>query len=225
MKIIIADDHEAYRAGLAHITQSAFEGCKIIEADSYQAVAGLAAEHGDASLCLSDLFMPGLDDGFDLADFCKMLAPIPVVMVSGSENYGHIRKAMASGAQGYILKTMSNEQITLALKLVLSGEKYVPAIIITENPPSAVVAKELIAQLPTRQMEVFAAIMRGASNKDIAIALDISLSTVKNHIALIMRRLDVANRHEMISKYSEDWAHFFDQHGNFNSPSHAGVIK
>lgn len=201
MKFIVGDDHQIYRAGLSLVLENAIDGCEVICVDSYTAVAKLAATCTNTDLYLVDLFMPGLDENTTLQSICETASPAPVVVLSGSKDSGHIRTAMNAGARGYLFKTMSNEQIALAIQMVLSGETYLPAQFVSQILEGGTDNYALIQELPTRQSEVFGMIMDGKSNKEIALALEISISTVKNHIALIMRRLNVSNRQEMIATY------------------------
>ncbi len=147
--------------------------------------------------------MPGLTEDITLKQICGDLDPVPVVILSGSEDSHHIRVAMDSGARGYLFKTMTNEQIALAIRMVLSGQIYLPAHFSAENLMGDTEAQEGVEGLPKRQREVFALIMDGKGNKEIAATLQISISTVKNHIALIMRRLNVSNRQEMMVRFRD----------------------
>ncbi len=200
MKFIVADDHEAYRAGLTHILRNGFADCEIIEAGSYDELFTIASIHNDAHLCIVDLNMPGKPKSDVVKAVCSGMEPLPIVIISGDYNNEQVREVVNSGGSGILLKTLSNKQIELAIRLILSGEKYIPSELIeaADDKPSA---QSHVDSLPNRQKQVFDGILDGKSNKEIALDLDISLSTVKNHIALIMRRLDVGNRHEMIIKY------------------------
>jgi DNA-binding NarL/FixJ family response regulator len=113
-----------------------------------------------------------------------------VVVLSASEDARSIRSAIAAGAKGYIPKSAGCEIILSALQLVLSGGVYLPVNVMESAAASASDA------MTSRQREVLLWLVRGKSNKEIAILLGMAENTVRVHVAAILRSLDVKNRTE-----------------------------
>ncbi|HEU0175485.1 MAG TPA: response regulator transcription factor, partial [Blastocatellia bacterium] len=100
-----------------------------------------------------------------------------------------IHKALEAGAQAYILKGMSHNELVNAIRMVHSGLKYIPPSVsksLAERPPHS--------ELSARELEVLELIVKGHSNREIGEALGISEATVKWHVNIILSRLNVSDR-------------------------------
>ncbi|MCP9479724.1 response regulator transcription factor, partial [Marisediminitalea aggregata] len=121
-----------------------------------------------------------------------------VVIVSAEEDPTLIRRAIDLGASGYIPKSTPLPQIADAVNKVLDGEQWLPgnindAISQLENQQDKAFADKL-AQLTPHQFKVLKMMADGLLNKQIAYELDISESTVKQHVSAVLRKLEVINR-------------------------------
>jgi len=121
-----------------------------------------------------------------------------VVIVSAEEDPTLIRRAIDLGASGYIPKSTPLPQIADAVNKVLDGEQWLPgnindAISQLENKQDKAFADKL-AQLTPHQFKVLKMMADGLLNKQIAYELDISESTVKQHVSAVLRKLEVINR-------------------------------
>lgn len=198
MKVLIADDHALLRTGLAHsLGELAPETTAYEAADAAQVLEALGT-HSDLDLVLLDLFMPGAN-GFELlSQVCGSATAAPVVVLSASEDAGHMRKALDCGAAGFIPKSAPREVMLSALRLVLAGGVYLPPELMQAPPPSP--AREAWPDDPgvltERQREVLQRLTQGSSNKQIARDLGLSENTVKVHVAAILRALGASNRTE-----------------------------
>jgi two-component system nitrate/nitrite response regulator NarL len=122
-------------------------------------------------------------------------------MLTVSSEDGHLKESLRRGASGYLLQSSPAEALYQALRDVVQGETPVPstmagrilaALGLGDTAPTP--ARD--AGLSAREQEVLRLLSRGATNKEIAAALDISENTVKAHLKSILRKLGVTNRVE-----------------------------
>ena len=207
MRILLADDHALVREGLVLTLSALMPDTHFIEAQSAEEVRAAMTDGAAFDLILLDLFMPGTDNFSLLTELCHEDPDLPVVVLSGSTDPTHMRKALDLGASGYIPKSSTGEVMLSALRLVLAGGIYVPPDMLrlpAEAPREAAgKARQAMAadgqaeirlQLTGRQLDVLACLAEGKSNKQIARDLDLSENTVKIHVAAILRALNVNNR-------------------------------
>ncbi len=199
MRILIADDHALFRAGIRRLLDEAFEDAEIIEAGEVRAVLD-ACEGTGLDLILLDLAMPGADAASIVAEVVERAPNAFVVVVSGSERRSDVIDAMRSGAVGYIPKASTPAVMLGIVKLILSGGVYAPPDLLKVDDRSPAASASTGAEhLSERQREVLALIAAGKSNKEIARSLKLSLSTVKLHVAGVLHALGVENRTEAAS--------------------------
>jgi len=158
-----------------------------------------AEAHCDLDAVILDLTMPGMDGFSAIQEFGRRCPDLPVIVLSASEGPLEVRRALAAGALGYVPKSANPHTLLSALKLVLSGEVYVPPLLLDHIavPRQTGVNQNheaLDGRLTERQTEVLKLIVQGLSNKEIATALDLSEKTVKAHVTAIFRALNVVNR-------------------------------
>ena len=193
MKILVVDDHAVVREGVAAVLRQEIEAVVILDAPDV-AAAITVADAQDIDLVLLDLSMPGVSGMAGLDAFAARHAAIPVVVLSSSEAEADVRASIAHGALGYIAKSAKPATLIAAIRLVLSGETYLPSFMADSR-----VARDhrhgQLAALTERQRDVLQLVSDNASNKEIAYRLMISEKTVKAHLTAIFRALDVDNRH------------------------------
>lgn len=203
MDILIADDHNVVIAGLKGALEQAFDGaCFSLASDSTE-VFRLLAEKSDHDLALVDLNMPGMD-GFEfLGRLCTEFPALKVGVISGIEDPHSIKKAIALGALGFIPKSVTEETLINAVRLMLRGDIYLPTHVLkTGNgnndnqviPDSAIDVKHAYETLTERQRQITLLLGEGQSNKDIARQLDLSENTIKVHVSGVLRALNLRNR-------------------------------
>ena len=190
-KLLVIDDHPIVREGLAAVLRSA--GMAVLQAPGAEEALALVAAHPDIVAATLDLAMPGLSG---LAAVDALLAATPalaVIVISAREGEDDVRRALARGVRGYIPKSSRPQTLLAAVSLVLSGEVYVPPLLLGQDEaPSPSPGSP--ARLTPRQVEVLDAVCAGQSNKQIAIGLGLSDKTVKAHVSAIFRSLGVVNR-------------------------------
>jgi DNA-binding NarL/FixJ family response regulator len=199
MRFLIVDDHAVLRSGLIALLQQAEKDAIALQAGDAEQGLELATSHADIDVVFLDLEMPGLSGIQAIEQFGKRRPDLPVIVLSASEDPADVRRALAAGALGYIPKSANATTLLAAVHLVLQGGVYVPPLILNHaaserndahpgDPPNARV------RLTGRQREVLRLIVQGCSNKEIAIALDLSEKTVKVHVSGLFKALNVVNR-------------------------------
>lgn len=191
MKILVVDDHALFREGLCHVLDQLQEGVTILQASAYDGAVDMLASNPGLDLVLLDLQMPGKDGFSVLAAASKQYPAIPIVVLSASREKSDVERVMAAGAMGYIPKESSGKLLLSAVRMVLSGELYLPPFMASHvvEPP---IEDGLV--LTPRQLEVLSMLAQGLSNKVIASELGIAEATIKMHITSILKSLGVNNR-------------------------------
>ena len=201
ISVLVADDHAIVRRALVSLL-SLVEGVEIIgeAADGREAV-DLALKR-EPDIVLMDMSMPGLN-GLEATRQIKKLAPdVKVLILSAHDNEEYVTQVVRSGANGYVLKNGSTDDLFAAIKSVSSGHAFFsPAVskIIMDNYRRAADSPEdhLSAdsnndsRLTPREREVLQRIAEGESHQKVAEILHISPRTVDTHCNNIMKKLDI----------------------------------
>ena len=195
MKFLVVDDHAVVRQGLTAVLLGVAPEAVVLEAADCASALSLAAGHADIGLVLMDLTMPDAAGLSAVAAFVAAHPATPLMVVSSSEAPSDVRAALALGALGYVSKAANASTLAAAIRLVLSGEVYVPAFMAQAGADGPATPAGADA-LTDRQQAVLALIREGASNKEIAYRLGVTEGTVKAHLTAIFRALGVANRSE-----------------------------
>jgi DNA-binding NarL/FixJ family response regulator len=202
MKALIIDDHAILREGLAALLQQAEPNTVALQAPGGVEGLRLAEANPDLDVVFLDLNMPGQSGLEAIRRFRECCPQLPVIALSSSEDPSDVRQAFKSGALGYVPKSASPRSILSALRLVLSGEIYVPPLLLNAGPGNGNGDAEtyrVADRLTKRQTEVLQQLCRGLSNNEISRALDLSEKTTKAHITAIFKTLRVVNRTQAVS--------------------------
>lgn len=173
IRILIADDHPMIRAGLRHTLERREDMKVVAEADDGLAAIALFREHRP-DLTLMDLQMPILDGYGAIAG---IRAEYPEAIIVALTTYGgdaRVARALTAGASAYLLKTSPSEDIVVAVRCILSGDKVLDD---TVTQKLAVDAGQ--PTLTPREVSVLQLVATGKSNVDIALNLGVSEATVK----------------------------------------------
>jgi DNA-binding NarL/FixJ family response regulator len=202
MKILVVDDHALVRRGMTYVVKEGFPDAEVLEAESTSAALELLHGKHVFDLMLVDVRMPDLD-GLELLRAIKVDWPdLPVIMLSTYDNAPYVKRALADGASGYLLKDATPEDLAQAIKVAISGSGNVlsPRVIqnLFEDQESASNAnghgRRNEYSLTQRENDILALLSEGRSNREIAGHLYLSEKTVKAHLAAIFRKLGVTNR-------------------------------
>ncbi len=196
IKVMIADDHSLIREGLRQLLE--FDGSiQVIDeaCDGEECIEKLAYSKPD--VLLLDINMPEKNGIMVLEEIKKKKIDIKVLILTVHNEVEYLLKAVDIGVNGYILKDSESAELKKAINSVVNGENYIqPNLIPALNNRLVIrdVDKEKIESLTKRELQLLIQIASGLSNKEIAISLDISERTVKNHISNIFKKIDVSDR-------------------------------
>jgi DNA-binding NarL/FixJ family response regulator len=199
MRIMVVDDHALVRRGMTYVVKEGFPEADVVEAESSQAALDILHDGAEIDLALVDVRMPDLD-GLELLRAIKSEgAEFPVIMLSTYENAPYVKRALADGAAGYLLKDATPEDLSQAINVAMSGSGNVlsPRVIqnlFEDQETGTGSARRTEFSLTQREHDILALLSEGRSNRDIAGALFLSEKTVKAHLAAIFRKLGVTNR-------------------------------
>lgn len=206
MKVLIVDDHALIREALHAVLKQLKREAVVFEASNGQQAMRIVEEHPDVSLILLDINLPDRDGFSVLRELRDHYATIAVVILSSSDDQDTVKRAFKLGALGFIPKTTEREVMLNAIKLVFAGGVYIPSEILEETTSPQLTTKPATRDslkslgLTDRQIEVLALLMKGRSNKSIAKILNMAVPTVKNHITVVLKALNVTSRTEAVIK-------------------------
>lgn len=198
MRVLLADDHALVRAGIASLLRAS--GVEVVAQAGDGEEAILYARELQPDLILMDIRMPRRN-GLEATRAIKAELPeIKVVMLTVSDDEADLFEAIKSGAEGYLLKNLREDEFTELLTRLRNGEP-------TMSPP---LARKLLKEfarlkeesaegLTKREREVLALVARGATNREVAAALYISGNTVDFHMRNILAKLHLRNRAQVVA--------------------------
>lgn len=202
IRVLMADDHSLFREGLAGIIASQPDMLVVGEAnDGLEAL--VKAQELKPDLILMDVQMPGMS-GLDAAKQIKQVLPETIiVMLTVRDDDEKLFEALKNGAQGYLLKEIRSQDMLAMLRGAMAGEAALsPTLagrVLTEFrrlSKNGVIRQDDDSGLTDREQQVLLRVAEGATDKEIAEALTISLNTVKSHIRNILSKLQVSSRRE-----------------------------
>ena len=232
MKVLLVDDHPLVLSALQAVIQNIGSDTTVVGVDSAAAARDTLLRDSEFDLVLLDLAL-GDADGFDvLVEFRAAYPAVPVVVVSASDRASDVIRAIDSGAMGFVPKKSSHGELHAALHMVMTGSMYVPPSMLGlefgrsvvagdtvpgvmrplgEAPLGAAAQPEPHQKLPSlkdvgltpRQGEVLSLLLQGLPNKLIARQLNVSVETVKDHVAAVLRALGVSSRTQAVLAVSQ----------------------
>jgi DNA-binding NarL/FixJ family response regulator len=188
IRVLVVEDHNVVRQGLVALLK-VVDGLEVVgeAADGAEAIAQFRKHQPDVTLI--DLRMPQLS-GVEVIQRVRADAPharfIVLTTYDGDED---IYRALKAGARAYLLKGMTSEDLISTIRAVHEGKSHIPAAI-AEKLAERMGAEELTP----RELDVLEQIVRGKSNKEIGVELDVSEATVKTHINSLLGKLGVTDR-------------------------------
>lgn len=205
IRILVADDHELFRRGLRQVLGDE-DGIEVVaEAGTGQEAVDLTAET-EPDVVVMDVRMPERT-GIEATRDIKASHPdVKVLMLTISDEEDDLYQAIKSGANGYLLKEISIDEIGAAVRSVHGGQSLISPSMASKllNEFAAMIKKEEEKQqaptprLTPREMEVLQHVAQGMNNREIAKALYISENTVKNHVRNILEKLHLHSRMEAV---------------------------
>lgn len=227
MKVLLVDDHPLILSALQGVILGLGDDVTVVGVGSAAAVRAQLQQDAEFDLVLLDLQL-GDANGFELLTELRSQYPaLPVVVVSASDRSSDVIQAIDLGAMGFVPKRASNEMLFEALRLVMSGGIFVPPMTLgsdmgapapegdtvpdvmrigqhAESAPHQQPARSLESLgLTPRQADVLAQLLQGKPNKLIAREMNLSVETVKDHVAAVLRALNVSSRTQAVLAVSQ----------------------
>jgi DNA-binding NarL/FixJ family response regulator len=203
MRVLLADDHALFRAGIASLLE--VWGLDVVGRAANGLEAVEQARELRPDLILMDIEMPDCD-GLEATRQIKAELPeTRIVMVTVSDDQDNLFEAIKSGAEGYLLKATSEQELSAALTKIADGQPALsPGLadkIIDEfaRVTRDVPAKEPEVRLSGREHEVLELVAAGSTNREIAATLFISENTVEFHMRNILGKLHANNRTQAVA--------------------------
>jgi DNA-binding NarL/FixJ family response regulator len=233
MKVLLVDDHPLVLAALESVIQNVGSDTTVVGVDSAAAARAALREDAEFDLVLLDLALGDADGFDVLVEFRAAYPAVPVVVVSASDRASDVIRAIDSGAMGFVPKKSSHAELHEALRMVMTGSMYVPPSMlglefgrspaaggdtvpgvmrpVGEPALGAAAHPEPHQKLPSladvgltpRQAEVLSLLLQGLPNKLIARQLNLSVETVKDHVAAVLRALGVSSRTQAVLAVSQ----------------------
>ncbi|MBI4771527.1 MAG: response regulator transcription factor [Chloroflexi bacterium] len=199
--ILIADDHEIVRRGLAMVL-SLEPGFRVVGEAHDGAGAVAAATRLRPDVVLLDMKMPGTDGRAAAEKIKQRLPGVRVLMLSGIEITEDVFEALEAGVDGYLLKDVSPDELGRAIRTVAEGKSYIHAeitrallerVTLSQRRPSG-----NLLHLTEREMQVLRLLATRATYREIGGQLFISEETVRSHVKNILGKLDQPNRPQAV---------------------------
>ena len=192
IKVLVVDDHPIMRVGIAAIIQATPDMTTVAQAGSGEEAVELYEKHLP-DVTLVDLRLPGISGVEVIRTVMARHHDAKFVVLTTYEGDEDIHQALEAGARSYIIKGMPNAALVSALRRVLAGGRFLP------TPVTRALNSRLPdSELSAREREVLNLIVLGKSNKEIAVELGITESTVKCHVSVILMRLNVSDRTQAV---------------------------
>lgn len=201
IRVLLADDHAVVRKGIREFLEEDATIRVVAEAsDGEEAIALVAREQPDVAIL--DIQMPKLN-GMDATRRVKKDFPqTRVLILTAYDDDPYIFAALRAGANGYLLKTASSDELVHAVHAIAAGESALsPAIakkLVQRTVANDATRTEIIEPLTERELEVLRLAAKGMGNKQIGAALSISDRTVQGHLTNIYAKLHVNTRTEAV---------------------------
>lgn len=188
VRIVLADDHDLVRSGIKALLSMVAGAEVIAEARSGQELINVV-EALTPDLVMTDISMPGMDGITAIAHLRQSRPGVRLLVLSMYDTVDFVKRAVASGANGYLMKDAPPFELEQAVKSVMAtGSYFSPAIAQRLLQPSEPTIQE---ELTERQIEILTLIAQGRASKEIAYDLGLSPKTVDVHRARIMERLQI----------------------------------
>jgi DNA-binding NarL/FixJ family response regulator len=199
MKLLIADDHPIVRNGIKDIIQDISASFEIDEAENAHEVVQKVITN-DYDIIILDISMPG-GGGLNALKQIKVSKPnTKVLMLSIYDDEQYINRSLKAGASGYLTKSVASDELELAIKKILNGEKYLSSEVASKMASYIYTQREKQKHelLSEREYQVFLYIVQGHTTSEIAEELHLSPKTISTYRDRIMDKMEMSRNSELI---------------------------
>lgn len=201
IRVLLADDHAVVRAGICQFMEQADDITVIAEAGHGQEAMDLITQI-QPDVAVLDIQMPKAS-GIEVTRWVREHhREVGVLILTAYDDDPYVLAVIQAGANGYILKTASPEEIIQAVKDVHEGKSALDSEIVQKMVAqvSSGIQEQPVDKLTDRELEVLALVAKGYTNKAIGVQLGISDRTVQGHLAHIFSKLQSASRTEAVMR-------------------------
>jgi two-component system, NarL family, response regulator DesR len=191
IRLLLADDQELIRRALAVLLELQDDFEVVASVGRGDEVAGAAREHRP-DVALLDIEMPGIDGIAAAGVLAQEVPQCRSLILTTFGRPGYLRRAMESGAYGFIVKDAPPEQLADAIRRVAAGERVVDPVLAAATLASGT------SPLTARERDVLVAARQGGSVADIALALCLSEGTIRNYLSGAITKAGARNRAEAV---------------------------
>ena len=198
-RVVIVDDHELFRSGVRNELGATVE--IVGEAGSVEEALPLIKE-ADPDVVLLDVHLPDGGGEAVIAGVAQERPGVRFLALSVSDAAEDVIRVIRAGARGYVTKTISGEELAIAVNRVADGDavfspRLAGFVLDAFREGEELGADEELDHLTAREREVLQLIARGYRYKEIAARLHLSVKTVETHVSTVLRKLQLSNRHEL----------------------------
>lgn len=199
-RVALADDQDLVREGLQALLERLGIEVVLLAGDGAELLERIDATQAD--VIVADIRMPGLDGIGMVRELRRRGNRTPVVMLTTFDDSESLLAAVAAGAQGFLLKGASSEDLLTAIDRAKLGERWLSPVAMQPIHPrlAATPTDEGRIDLGTRELEILRLLSGGYSNKEIARSLDLAEGTVKNYVSDILAQLGTRDRTRAVLK-------------------------
>ena len=201
IRVLLADDHAVVRAGICQFLEQADDINVIAEADDGHQAMELIEQH-QPDVAILDIQMPK-SSGIEVTRWVrKHHREVGVLILTAYDDDPYVMAVLQAGANGYVLKTASPQEIIRAVRDVHAGISALDAAIVQKMVAqvSSGIQNQPVEKLTDRELEVLTLVAKGYTNKAIGVQLGISDRTVQGHLAHIFSKLQSGSRTEAVMR-------------------------
>ena len=199
IKILLADDHAIFRAGLRRLVEESGDMVVVAEAaDGHEAIALIHDAMPD--VVVIDISMPGLDGLEVISQLSYSHPKLPILVLTMHEEEQYVVRTIAAGAKGYITKRSVPEQLVQAIRKVHAGGRYLTdeaAEVLALRMASGTRGSSPLDTLSNREIQVLRCLALGQTTREIAEVYCISIKTVDTYRSRLLQKLDLRNNAEL----------------------------
>jgi DNA-binding NarL/FixJ family response regulator len=199
IKVLLADDHAIFRAGLRRLVEEAGDMKVVAEAaDGREAIERV--QHATPDVAVIDISMPGLDGLEVISQLSSSHPKLPILVLTMHEEEQYVVRTIVAGAKGYITKRSAPEQLVKAIRKVHAGGRYLTeeaAELLALRLASGMRGRSPLDTLSNREIQVLRCLALGQTTREIAEIYHISIKTVDTYRSRLLQKLNLRNNAEL----------------------------
>ncbi|HEY0139722.1 MAG TPA: response regulator transcription factor [Thermoanaerobaculia bacterium] len=201
LNVFLVDDHAVLRHGLRMLIDSQPDMCVAGESERGRNVVEELRRHDGLDVVILDISMPDISGASAAPEIRAALPHVKIVALTRHAEKAYVQQMLQAGATGYVLKQTAADVLIAAIRSVASGGTYIdPAVAgkLLDSRGHSRVPEHGTSSVTPREREIATMVAYGHTNKEIAVALGITVKTVETHKSNIMQKLELTSRAELV---------------------------